>query len=215
MLRKSFRYFASRNVSFKSARRKATRCGLYDKVDKVVEARTVCRMDNSELVQSLLKRTWNLLTRKYGLFTKNTKSYALISRPVVNNSSHHRTEILRGKLSHLGQIVRMKTVEFIVNSGASHHMLSENELALGEKDTLTRSEEPTMITTASGEAELTEEATKYVKYLDVFVTMVLLEDSPAVLCLGLSCEEMSYAYQCEIGRVSIFDYTWKSGKVQV
>ena len=49
------------------------------------------------------------------------------------------------------------------------------------------------ITTASGKAESTEEATVYVNDLDVVVTMMLLEDSPTVLSLGLVCEETSYS----------------------
>ena len=48
---------------------------------------------------------------------------------------------------------------------------------------------PTVITTASGKAESTEGAAGNAHDLDVFVTMVLLEDSPAVLSLVLSCEE--------------------------
>ena len=70
-------------------------------------------------------------------------------------------------------------------SGASLHMMSKNELTSGEKDTIRRSNEPTAITTASGKAESTEEATVHVNDLNVFVTMMLLEGSPALLSLGL------------------------------
>ena len=63
----------------------------------------------------------------------------------------------------------------------------------GENETR-RSKEPTVIKTASGMAESTEEATGYVDDLDVFVTMMLLEDSAAVLSLGLLCEEMGYSH---------------------
>ena len=61
-----------------------------------------------------------------------------------------------------------------MNSGASLHMLSKNELICGEKDTIRRSKEPTVITTANGKADSTEEATVYVNDLDVFVTIVLM-----------------------------------------
>ena len=44
---------------------------------------------------------------------------------------------------------------------------------------------PKVIATANGKAELTEEATVYVHDMEVSVTMMLLEDSPAVLSLGL------------------------------
>ena len=52
--------------------------------------------------------------------------------------------------------------EFIVESGVFLHMLMENDLTSG------RSTEPTVITTASGKAEPTEEATVYVNDLEVF-----------------------------------------------
>ena len=55
-------------------------------------------------------------------------------------------------------------------------MMRKNELTSGEKDTR-RSKETTAITTANGKAESTEEATVYINDLDVFVTMMLLEDS--------------------------------------
>ena len=99
-------------------------------------------------------------------------------------------------MSHLRQTANKKQEdrEFTVDSGASLHMLNKNELTSGEKDTIRRSNEPTVITTANGKAESTEEATVYVNDLDVFVTMMLLEDSPAVLSLGLFCEQVGYSY---------------------
>ena len=63
-------------------------------------------------------------------------------------------------------------------------MMSKHELTSGQKSSIRRSKEPTVVTTANGKVESMEEATVFVKDLDVFVTMVLLEDSPAVLSLG-------------------------------
>ena len=88
--------------------------------------------------------------------------------------------------------------EFIADSGASLHMMSKSELTSGEKDTLRRSKESTVITTASGKAESTQEATVYVDDLHVFVTMMLLADSSSVLSLGLLCEEMGYSCEREL-----------------
>ena len=79
---------------------------------------------------------------------------------------------------------------FIVDSGTSLHMMSKNELTSGEKDTIRQSKEPSVITTASGEAEWTEEATVCVNDLDVCVTMMLLVDSSTMLSFGLFCECM-------------------------
>ena len=59
-------------------------------------------------------------------------------------------------------------------------MIKNDELTSGENDTIERSEEPTVNTTANGKAESTEEATVYVNNdLDVFVAMMPLKDSPA------------------------------------
>ena len=58
--------------------------------------------------------------------------------------------------------------EFIVDSGTSLSMISKLELTCGGKDAIRRSKEPTVITTANGRAESTEEETVYVNDLDVF-----------------------------------------------
>ena len=42
----------------------------------------------------------------------------------------------------------------------------------------------TTVVAANGEVQTEEEATVYVKDLDLFVTVMLLEDAPAVLSLG-------------------------------
>ena len=45
--------------------------------------------------------------------------------------------------------------------------------------------------TANGEVQTREEATEFVKELDLFVTVMLLEETPAVLPLGkLSWENL-------------------------
>ena len=43
------------------------------------------------------------------------------------------------------------------------------------------SRSPTTVMMANGEVQTREEATVYVKELDVFVTVMLLEETPAVL----------------------------------
>ena len=44
------------------------------------------------------------------------------------------------------------------------------------------SKSPTMVTTANGEVQTREEATVYVKELDLFVTVMLLEETAGKLC---------------------------------
>ena len=72
---------------------------------------------------------------------------------------------------------------FVVDSGASMHMLSKKDLSSDEMDTLRRSRTPTVVVTANGALQTNEEAQVYVHDLGLFVTVQLLEETPAVLSL--------------------------------
>ena len=85
--------------------------------------------------------------------------------------------------------------EFVVDSGASMHMISKKDLSNAEMDTLTKSCSPTIVITANGEVQTHEEATVYVKELDIFLTMKVLDNTPAVLSLGKLCDENGYSYE--------------------
>ena len=84
--------------------------------------------------------------------------------------------------------------EFVVDSGASMHMISKKDLSNAETDTLTKSCSPTIVITANGEVQTHEEATVYVKELDIFLTMKVLENTPAVSSLGKLCDGNWYSY---------------------
>ena len=64
-----------------------------------------------------------------------------------------------------------------------------------ELDTLTTSRSPTTVITADGEVQTHEEATVYVKELDIFLTTKVLEGTPAILSLGKLCDEHGYSYE--------------------
>ena len=64
------------------------------------------------------------------------------------------------------------------------HMASKKDINKAELETLRISKNPTTVMTANGEVQTREEATVYVKELDLFVTVMLLEETPAVLSLG-------------------------------
>ena len=85
--------------------------------------------------------------------------------------------------------------EFVVDSRASMHMISKKDLSDAEMDTLTKSCSPTIIITANGEVQMHEEAIVYVKELDIFLTLKVLENAPAVLSLGKLCDENGYSYE--------------------
>ena len=56
------------------------------------------------------------------------------------------------------------------------------------------SRSPTTVMTANGEVRTNKEATVYVKELDLFVTVMLLDETPAVLSLVKLCEDHGYTY---------------------
>ena len=60
---------------------------------------------------------------------------------------------------------------------------------------LTKSCSHTTVITANGEVQTHEEAIVYVKELDIFLTMKVLENTPAVLSLGKLCDENGYSYE--------------------
>ena len=68
--------------------------------------------------------------------------------------------------------------EFVVDSGASMHMISKKDLSKAEMDTLTKSCSPTIVITANGK-----------------VQTHVLENTPAVLSLGKLCDENGYSYE--------------------
>ena len=73
--------------------------------------------------------------------------------------------------------------EFVVDSRASMHMISKKDLN-DAVDTLTKLCCPRTVITANGKVQTHEEATVYVKELDIFLTMKVLEDTPAVFSFG-------------------------------
>ena len=74
-------------------------------------------------------------------------------------------------------------------------MISIKDLSDAELETLTTSRSPTIVITANGEVQTHEEATVYVKELDIFFTMKVLEDTPAVLSVEKLFDEHGYSYE--------------------
>ena len=75
------------------------------------------------------------------------------------------------------------------------HMISKKDLSDAEMDTLTKSCSLTVVITANGEVQTHEEATMYVKELEILLTMKVLENTPAVLSFGKLCDENVYSYE--------------------
>ena len=73
------------------------------------------------------------------------------------------------------------------------HMISKKDLNDAEMDTLTKSCSPTIVITANGEVQTHDGGTVYVKELDIFLTMKVLENTPSVLSLGKHCDENGHS----------------------
>ena len=85
--------------------------------------------------------------------------------------------------------------EFVVDSETSMHMTSKKDFCFDELDTLRRSRNPTVVLTANGEVHTNEEAQVFVHDQNLFVTVQLPEETPAVLLLGKLCEDHGYLYE--------------------
>ena len=72
---------------------------------------------------------------------------------------------------------------------------AKKDLNSAELETVTTSRSQTTVTAADGEVQTNEEATVYVRELDIFLTKKLLEDTPTVLSLGKLCDEHGYSYE--------------------
>ena len=67
--------------------------------------------------------------------------------------------------------------EFVVDSGARVHVVSEKDPNSAESETMRTSRSPTTVMTANGEVQTREEATVNVKQLNLFVKVMLLEEN--------------------------------------
>ena len=77
--------------------------------------------------------------------------------------------------------LKLQERESVVDSGASMHMISKKDLNSAEMDTLTTSTSPTIVIPANGEVQTHEEATVYVKELDIFLTLSPREHASSIL----------------------------------
>ena len=85
------------------------------------------------------------------------------------------------------------------DSGASVHVVSKKDLNSAELETMRISRSPTTVMTANGEVQIRGKATENSKELDLFVTVMLLEETP-VLSLGKLGDDHGYTYHWTSGQ---------------
>ena len=123
-------------------------------------------------------KAWNLAKNIYKLTEKDKATFFSPAKWILPSASAREPD----------------EREFAVDSGARLHMVSEIDLNSAELETMRTSRSPTTVMTANGEVQTREEATVYVKQLDLFVKVMLLEETPAVFTLGKLCEDHGYTY---------------------
>ena len=106
-----------------------------------------------------------------------------------------QTKVGMGSDINLNRQSRREREEFIVDSGASKHMMSKTDLSPEELETIQVSPHPTTVITANGTIDTTEEVTIHVKDLAMFVTVQLLDDTPAVSSAITSCPSSFFVDQ--------------------
>ena len=116
------------------------------------------------------------------------KSGLAMGEKVVQNSRNFFSPKMEWREASTST-VNPEEKEFMDGAGASAHMMSKMELSPEELETVKVSPLPTTVITANGSIDTTEGATVYVKDLDMFVTVQLFEDTPAVFSLGRLFEE--------------------------
>ena len=107
-----------------------------------------------------------------------------LTKSVLKFKEHQRAAFFSPSESSCLPASTLKPEErkFVVDSGASMHMISKKDLNSAEMETLTKSCSPTIVITTNGEVQ-------------TFLIMQVLENTPAVLSLGKLCDEHGYSYE--------------------
>ena len=124
-------------------------------------------------------KTWNLVKNDYKLNEKDKATFYSSAKEWILQAESAKEQEER---------------DFVVDSGASVHTLSKKDFNSAELETMRTSRSPTTKMTSNDEMQTIEDTTIHVKDLDLFVTIMFLEETPAVLSLGKLCEDHGQTY---------------------
>ena len=141
-----------------------------DRSQEETERQQRCARDKA---WNLAKNIYKLKEKEKATFSSPSEEWAMSAASTINSEERR----------------------FVVDSGASMHKVSKRDLNSAELDTMRISKNPTTVMTANGEVLTREEATENAKELELFGTVVLLEDTLAVLLLGKLCEDHGKTYR--------------------
>ena len=123
------------------------------------------------------------------------ETYTISKRTTKIHSTHPR------RMSTPGCVNKRDGGKRVCGAFRSEYAYGQpKRLDTAELETMRTFRSPTMVMTANSEVRTTEEATVYVKKLDLFVTAMLLEETPAVLSFGKLCEDHGYTYHWTSGQ---------------
>ena len=109
--------------------------------------------------------------------------------------------------------ITLEEKEFVVDSGANMHTFSKKDLNSAEQESARVSKSLTTVVTPNGEVHTKEEATVYGRELDLFVTVKLLEYTPAFLSVGKLCQDHGYQ-RVDHWPEATTHRRWQTGKMQ-
>ena len=95
---------------------------------------------------------------------------------------------------------RMVSPSAICKKTGGKRIRCRKDLKSAELETVRVSKSQTTVMTANAVVQTKEEATVYVKEFDLFVTIKLLDDTPAILSHGKLCEAHGSSYEWTSGQ---------------
>lgn len=82
---------------------------------------------------------------------------------------------------------------YIIDSGASYHLVSKNNLSSSEKATIEKCE-PLSLQSANGIVTARQTAQIFIKELGIWVRAYILSNTPSLISLGKLCKDHGFKY---------------------
>ena len=117
-----------------------------------------------------------------------SKAWNLAKKTYTSSKSKTKLHSIRPRKNGYSRLCQQKS------------RISKKDLKSADLETMRTSRSPTTVMTANGEVQTREEATVYVKELDLFVTVMLLEETPVVHSLWKLCEDHGFTYHWTSGQ---------------
>ena len=138
------------------------------------------------------RRAWHLakgINKSMGKFDDTDVSFFKIPDPEKNSNAE--------PLLTAAYAARRS---FVIDSGASHHLIGFNKLTPKEKGSIRSIAEPQRLQSANGIVTVDKEVHIFVPALNMSVWAQLIDDCPAILSLGVLCSKQGWTYEWQSGQ---------------